>query len=43
MPFVHVYVDLYAEPLHTDFFMEISNLDWDFGGLDFHADINIHF
>lgn len=35
-------VGLFAELRYTDFSMEISNLEWDFGGVDFHAGFNVH-
>jgi len=36
-------IGLFAELRYTDFSLEIGSQNWDFGGLDIHAGINIHF
>jgi len=36
-------IGLFGELRYTDFSLEIQSQDWDFGGLDIHAGINIHF
>jgi hypothetical protein len=36
-------IGLFAELRYTDFSLEIGSEGWDFGGLDIHAGINIHF
>jgi hypothetical protein len=36
-------VGIFAELRYTDFSMDFDNHKWDFGGLDVHAGLNIHF
>jgi opacity protein-like surface antigen len=36
-------IAVFAELRYTDFSLEIENQNWDFGGLDIHAGLNIHF
>jgi len=36
-------IGLFAELRYTDFSLDIESEEWDFGGLDIHAGINIHF
>ncbi|MEW5900489.1 MAG: outer membrane beta-barrel protein [Acidobacteriota bacterium] len=36
-------VGLFAELRYTDFSIDVLSLAWDFGGLDIHAGLNIHF
>jgi len=36
-------IGLFAELRYTDFSLEIGSQEWDFGGLDIQAGINIHF
>jgi hypothetical protein len=36
-------VGIFGELRYTDFSVEIENLKWDFGGLDLHFGLNIHF
>jgi hypothetical protein len=36
-------VGVFAELRYTDFSMDFDNHKWDFGGLDVHAGLNIHF
>ena len=36
-------VGIFGELRYTDFSVEIESLEWDFGGLDLHFGLNIHF
>jgi len=36
-------IGIFGELRYSDFGVEINNLEWDFGGLDFHFGLNIHF
>ena len=36
-------VGIFGELRYTDFSVEFENLEWDFGGLDLHFGLNIHF
>lgn len=36
-------VGIFGELKYTDFSIEIDDLEWDFGGLDLHFGLNIHF
>jgi len=36
-------IGIFGELRYTDFSVDIDNLKWDFGGLDIHFGLNIHF
>jgi len=36
-------IGIFGELRYTDFSVDVDNLNWDFGGLDLHFGLNIHF
>jgi len=36
-------IGVFAEARYTDFGFDLANLSWDFGGLDLHFGLNVHF